>query len=120
VVSSEDEGVCVDVVVTTVTDSDEVGPTVTVEEVVIVVSEVMSLVTEVVVVEPVREAVPESEPESVAEPLVPPVLKDTDWRLKSAIASSRGSAVTTDALSKPKRRKASDRMVKAIYGCVSR
>jgi len=69
----------VEVVVITVTDSDEDGPTVIVEEVVMVDSEVVSLVTEVVVVESlVRVAVPESVPESVAEPLVPPVLNATD------------------------------------------
>jgi len=69
----------VEVVVITVTDSDEVGPTVIVEEVVMVDSEVVSLVTAVVVVESlVGVAVPELVPESVAEPLVPPVLNDTD------------------------------------------
>ena len=73
--SSEEEvsGVRVDVLVITTTDSDEVGPTVMVEEVVNVVSEVVSLVVGMVVVESGVDVA-----ESVVESLVPPVLKDTD------------------------------------------
>jgi len=107
----------VDVVVITVTES-EPESTVTVEEVVMVDGEVVSFVVVVVVESPDVVVVPESVPESVV--VVPPVLKATLWRLKSAMASSRGSAVTTDALSMPNRRKASDRMLKAICGVFSR
>jgi len=88
-VSSEEElreeGVCVDVVTVTVTEGDDVGGRVMVEEVVMVVAEVVSLVTMTEVVEspsllsllvgasvpePVAESVGLLEPES-------PVLRAT-------------------------------------------
>jgi hypothetical protein len=82
VISELEEGVCVEVVVMTVTDSDEVGGRVMVAEVVMVDSDVVSLVTvtEVVVSSSllVGVAVPESVVESVDE-LEPesPVVKAT-------------------------------------------
>jgi len=120
--SAELEGVWVDVVVMTVVRSDEVPGRVIVEDVVIVVAEVVSdVVAEEVSLE-VGVAVPESVAESVAELLEPepPVLNATLWRLNRAMASSRGSAVTTDALSKPKRRRANDRIVNGMYSEAAR
>jgi len=77
-----EDGVCVEVVVMTVTDSEEVGGRVTTEEVLMTVWEVVSLLVTIIVVEDVVSgslvgvAVPDPVAESVESP-EPPVVKGT-------------------------------------------
>jgi hypothetical protein len=104
-------GVRVDVVVIVVVD--DVPGNVMVEEVVMTDSDAVG---EVVVDDDVSLSVAESVGEVLEESLVTPVFNGTLWRLKRAMASSSGSAVTMTALSRPSRRKTNDRMVPRSRG----
>jgi hypothetical protein len=109
------DGVRVDVVVSTTVDCEEVGPTVIVEEVVMTEADVGWLeVREEEVGSSLLVVIADDDSE-VSEP---PVLKGTLWRLNRAMASSRGSAATIDAVLKaPRRRTAKERILARVARC---